>query len=133
MKTITLDMLYALDACQDGIDLFARTFGQTFTVTPDACAEAAHLFNGAWAADNLLPSSLRPVYALRRSPLWAEYVRKRGPVFNPAWATFTWPSSDVRHSVLHSSWAEYERRRKPHWLEYERQCARLFATLFLNM
>ena len=108
MKTITIDMLYALDACQTEVSRFIHLFGQSVEVTPEACAAVAGQFNWTWAAFNLLPS-----------PLWDEYARQHAPL---------WDEYDRQHAQLR---AEYVRQRAPLLAEYVRQCAALFATLYL--
>jgi hypothetical protein len=127
MKTITLDMLYALDACQGQINLF----GQEVIVTPDACEQVAELFNWDWAAQHLLPGDLQAEYQRQCAPLWAECNRKRA---------LLWTEYQRQYAPL---LAGYERKRALLWTEYQYRCApllaecmrrhaRLFATLYLE-
>ena len=129
MKTITLDMLYALNACEDQRDLFAATCGQEAVVTSNACVEVAPLFNWGWAARHLLPAPLLAEYERQVAPLLAEYDRQRAPLWaeyerqvTPLWAEF-----DRQEAPL---WAEFDRQVAPLLAEYDRQVARLFATLY---
>ena len=119
MKTITIDMLYALDACQTEVSRFIRLFGQSVEVTPEACAAVAGQFNWGWAAFNLLPSPLWDEYARQHAPLWHEYVRQ----CNPLW--------DEHNRQCAPLWDTYDRQCAPLLAEYDRQCAALFAALYL--
>ena len=114
-KTITLDMLYAMNACQKQVDLFAKTFGRSVDVTVELCEEHASRFDFRWAAQNFLSASLLAEYARQHARILAEYDRQHAPI----WAEYA------------PIWAEYERQHAPIWAEYLRQRARIFATLFL--
>ena len=142
VKTITLGMLYAHNACADQIDLFARTFGQSVIVTPDAFAAVADLFDWFWAAQHLLPAYLADEYQRQRAPLWAEYERQQAPL----WAEYDRRMAPLRDEYERQQapllvkyerqraplWAEFECQQAPLWAECERQQARTFATLYLE-
>ena len=81
MKTITLDMLYARDACQPQVSRFIRLFGQSVEVTPEACTAVAGQFDWGWAAHNLLPAAPSDEYDRQSDTLWAEYARQCAPLF----------------------------------------------------
>ena len=115
MKTITIDMLYARDACQPQVDLFSHLFGQSAEVTPEACTAVADQFDWTWAAHNLLPS-----------PLWAEYKRQRAPL----WDEYDRQCDEYARQCAPLR-AEYERQCAALRGEYDRRCAALFAALYL--
>lgn len=68
---ITMQMLINKGACDDQVDLFAQTFGESVIVTLKRAEKVASLFDWDWAA------------CLLDAPALAEYER----VTAPAWAT----------------------------------------------
>ena len=61
---VTATQLRKLRACQEQVDLFVATFGESVEITEALCLEHAGNFDWDWAAYNLLPA-----------PAWADYER----------------------------------------------------------
>ena len=68
-KTITVEWLREQSACPDQVKLFADTFGQSATITPELIRRAAEVkLDLDWAAKNLL-----------MAPAWAAYEQAKAP------------------------------------------------------
>ena len=69
-------------ACAKQLALFVETFPDGVEVTPEACAAVADKFDWDWAAQNLLPRSLRAEYRAKVTRLFGELAVRslgRGP------------------------------------------------------
>ena len=75
---ITKQMLIDADACQNQVDLFGETFGDSVVVTIKRAEKVSALFEWDWAA-RLLDAQARAEYERVTAPAWAEYERVTAP------------------------------------------------------
>lgn len=85
MKPITLKMLRDLEACQDQVDLFEETFGQSVTLTKAIVNQHAGKFDICWFASQVLKGPALAEYKKVQGPAWAEYKKARDLAFYDAW------------------------------------------------
>ena len=91
-RKLLLSTLIDKHACEEQVELFCQTFGESVEITAELCESVADKFYWAWAAENLLSASA-----------WADYKR----VTAPARAEY--------ERVTESAWAEYARVAAPAW------------------
>ena len=103
MKPITLAYLKSLDACQEQVDLFAQTYGESVTPTPAVCEAVAQLFDFNWLGKEVFGEAYREALAPHErayreavATLWKAYQEAKAP-----------------------HWKAYEEARAPHWKAYE--------------
>ncbi len=84
MKTIMLQQLVDLGACERARTKFEVLFGQSVEVTEAVCLALANEFDWAWAAKRLLTPSAKAEYDRIVKPVQAEYDR----IVIQAWAEF---------------------------------------------
>lgn len=125
MRTITLETLVRLNACDDQVELFRKLFGEKRSFRSEAACvrvavRRAAQFNWRWAAANLLSGTA--------------YVECREACD---------AARDERRKACAAAWGEYHRacatagavRRKAcaaAYVEYHRACATSFACAWFN-
>ena len=103
MRPITLTFLKSLDACQEQVDLFAQTYGESVTPTLAACEAAAQLFDFNWLGQAVFGEAYREAEA----PHWKAYEEAMAP-----------------------HWKAYEEAMAPHLQALNLAQARTFAALW---
>ena len=88
MKPITLTFLKSLGACQEQVDLFAATYGESVTPTLELIEAAAQLFDFNWLGQEVFGEA----YEEATAPHWKAYEEAMAP-----------------------HWKAYEEARAPHW------------------
>ena len=95
-KTITLAQLVEADACQEQVDLFQSTFGESVELTLELCVKHAYDFSFCWAGDNLLNRNKRAAFQAAKGPQYAAY-RAAVALHEPAF-----------QATMALRWAEYQ-------------------------
>jgi len=79
-RKITVDMLREADACEDQVDIFAKTFPTGATVTLTNCRKAvAAGLDLTWAADEWLSAPARKAYEEATATAWKAYGEAKAP------------------------------------------------------
>jgi hypothetical protein len=126
---VSVRLLRCKRACTEQVEKFKELFGaQTIDVTVELCVKHAQDFDWDWAADNLLPETLRAEYYAKAAPLEAKYEAKRAPL---------WAEYDAKIAPLEAEYnakvapleAEYNAKDVPLEAEYESKIAWLFGEL----
>ena len=115
---IAAAQLESVNACDDQVELFRKTFGESAVVTVAKARKVAELFDWGFAA-RLLDSEGAAEYQRVKGPARAEYQRVQGE----AWAEY--------QRVIGEAWAEYERVELPAWAEYERVEGEAWASAYI--
>ena len=128
---ITKQDLINANACNEQVNLFEKTFGDSVVVTVEQAKKVAHLFDWSWAV-RLLDGQGRAEYWRDAAIAWAEHQRVR----EAAWAEYKRVAEPARveyERVQAPAWAEYQRVAEPARAEYKRATATAWATAFINM
>ena len=80
-KTIKLETLIKLDACENQVDLFRETFGESVELTEAVAKEFASKFDIHWAANNLLNEEQSKTYEEANAPLSKAYQEAVAPLW----------------------------------------------------
>ena len=75
MKPITLTYLKSLGACQEQVDLFAATYGESVTPTLELIEAAAQLFDFNWLGQEVFGEA----YEEATAPHWKAYEEAKAP------------------------------------------------------
>ena len=139
---ITKQDLINANACNEQVNLFEKTFGDSVVVTVEQAKKVAHLFDWGLAVQ-LLDGQGRAEYWRDAAIAWAEHQRVR----EAAWAEYKRVTSAAQveyervaeparveyERVQAPAWAEYQRVAEPARAEYKRATATAWATAFINM
>ena len=79
-KTIKLETLIKLNACQNQVDLFKETFGDSVELTEALAKEFCSKFNIDWAAHNLLNEEQLNAYEEAKAHLLKTYEDANAPL-----------------------------------------------------
>ena len=128
---VTKQMLIDADACQNQVDLFEKTFGDSVVVTLSRAKKVANLFQWDWAVQ-LLDGQGYAEYRRAMTAAWAEYERAAAP----ALAEYNRVREAARPEYTRSKeaeWAEYKRVQAVAWAEYKRVEATAWSAAFIDM
>jgi len=79
-NTVTLAWLEKLGACNDHIELFAKTFGDSTAVTPEAITRAAAVgLDLDWIAERIITATALKAYKEAKAPAWKAYEEATAP------------------------------------------------------
>lgn len=136
MKPITLTLLESLDACQDQVDLFATTYGESVTPTLSLCEEAAPIFNFYWLGQKCFGAAylaaVKPhweAYEAAVKPHWEAYraaIKPHREAYQAARATH----GEAYAAAVEPHWEAYRAAIAPHAQAQELAQARIFFTLW---
>src|ERR1035437_4023857 len=67
-RTLLLSTLITHKACQEQVNLFRKTFGDSVEITPNLCKQHAQSFRFNWAATHLLSAPALKLYSETYAP-----------------------------------------------------------------
>tara|TARA_R110000796_G_scaffold30122_15_gene80787 strand:- start:782 stop:1312 length:531 start_codon:yes stop_codon:yes gene_type:complete len=114
MKSITIEQLESLDACEEGLALFKKYCGDYIEVTEANALKVGRFLDVAWASENLLTESQFLAYEGAKATLYKAYLRAREPLYK---------AYEEAEATLYKA---YLRAREPLYKAYEEAEATLY-------
>jgi len=114
MKRWTVDDLRALDACEEQVAMFEKTFPDGATADDVGAAVAAGL-DVQWLVEGVVSDEVWRAYEEARAPLWRAYLEAEAPLLR---------ACEEAKAPL---WRAYEEARVPLWRAYAEAEAQLLA------
>ena len=152
-KTIKLETLIKLNACQNQVDLFKETFGESVELSEAIAKEFGSKFDINWAANNLLneeqlnayqeakapflktyeeaTAPLLKTYQEAKAPLWKAYEEARAPLLK-AYQEANAPLWKAYQEAKAPLWKAYEEARAPIWKTYKEALTVEFAKIYIG-
>ena len=132
MKTITVKQLKAKDACEDQVQLFQETFGDTLELkSKDQALKLAKVmaqeFDFDWASEELLNDF--EAYKEAKAPLWKAYKEAEAPLWN-AYKEAKAPLVKAYEEAGVPLWKAYKEAEAPLWAACKEAMAQLFAQMY---
>ena len=126
MKPITLTFLESLDACQEQVDLFAATYGESATPTLELIEAAAQDFDFDWLGRKVFGEAYREAVAPHEKA-YEEAMAPHEKAYEEAGAIHL----KAYLEAMAPHWKAYLEAKAPHWEAYQEAEAPLTQALKL--
>ena len=124
MKPITITFLKSLDACQEQVDLFAATYGESVTPTPALFEAAAQLFDFDWLGREVFGKAYEEAkaphlkaYREAEAIHWKAY-REAEAIHWKACREAVAPHLKACREAAAPNWKAYREAKAPNWKAY---------------